>query len=378
MYPTLDDDIGSYSHALQRAFDSGIAKANPWHDAKTGRFTHALGGSPAVVAGKRLSPRQQEDVKTVGPAGTKTYIAERKHGASHSDAMYFAREDHAAAKVKTSPPTRVHADAAFKPVENTKEMREQLAQTHNAKIAPAWKNVIVHPNPTRGKAELRATGIDDAGRKQYVYSATHKAQAAIAKYKKNQELDKQLPKLDRALKRDAMADPVAAVTLVIRKMGLRNGSDRETGAQVKAFGASNMQARHVTVNAASVTFNFTGKKGVALKLTTKDPEVRRVVEKHKGNKKGTQQLFDGVDEAKVNAYMKRVMPGGYTAKTLRTSIATKMAFDAVSKRTPPRTAAEAKKLRNEIADEVSTVLGNTRTVALNSYIDPIVFAKWNL
>jgi DNA topoisomerase IB len=42
---------------------------------------------------------------------------------------------------------------------------------------------------------------------------------------------------------------------------------------------------------------------------------------------------------------------------------------------PPKTAAEAKKIKLAVAKAVSDHLGNTPTVAIASYIDPTVWGK---
>lgn len=95
---------------------STIIKANPYHDGKTGRFTFAdskgakhvytagpgvaglkQGTAPTEAAGKPLSRRQQGQVAWLGVTGTRTYLAERKAGNNHADALHFGREDNVGA-----------------------------------------------------------------------------------------------------------------------------------------------------------------------------------------------------------------------------------------------------------------------------------------
>ena len=45
---------------------------------------------------------------------------------------------------------------------------EKLARIQSLVIPPAWRDVWISPNPN---AKLQATGIDAAGRKQYLYHA---------------------------------------------------------------------------------------------------------------------------------------------------------------------------------------------------------------
>jgi hypothetical protein len=43
---------------------------------------------------------------------------------------------------------------------------------------------------------------------------------------------------------------------------------------------------------------------------------------------------------------------------------------------PSTTPADFAKARNRIGDQVSKMLGNTRNMALDSYIDPTVLMEW--
>ena len=62
-------------------------------------------------------------------------------------------------------------------------------------IPPAWQDVWISPRPT---AKLQATGIDAAGRKQYLYHADFRAQQEQAKFDKLIRFAEQLPDAARS------------------------------------------------------------------------------------------------------------------------------------------------------------------------------------
>ena len=56
---------------------------------------------------------------------------------------------------------------------------EKLARIDELVIPPAWQDVWISPNP---RAKLQATGIDAAGRQQYLYHPDYRAAQEQAKY----------------------------------------------------------------------------------------------------------------------------------------------------------------------------------------------------
>jgi DNA topoisomerase-1 len=167
----------------------------------------------------------------------------------------------------------------------------------------------------------------------------------------------------------------ALVALLIRRMGLRPGSDTDTKAEKKAYGATNLKASHIKTGGGKVRASFTGKKGVALDLELDDPELAGLLEDRRKGKGGEDRLLD-TDERKLRAYMGRVAPG-VKPKDLRTYLGTATAMDLVASMPVPKTEREYKSRRKEVATKVSRLLGNTPTVALASYISPSVFGPWD-
>lgn len=240
-------------------------------------------------------------------------------------------------------------------------------------VAPAWSEVHVAKSKS---SRLQVTGIDEKGRVQSGYSKAHKEQTSKAKFAQVADVEKTLTKLDSALKRDVASGKDEAVAcLLIRKMGLRPGGTGDTGGAETAFGATTLQRRHVTVRGNTTTFEFTGKKGVKIKLVSRDPEIAKAMSAQlaKGKRGGDSPLFES-SATKVNQYLKQNTSQDFSLKDLRTALATRQAFALLKSAPAPTTMKEARALRMSIGKEVAQLLGNTPNMALTSYINPTIFA----
>ena len=296
-------------------------------------------------------------------------------GATTQGSRVLARASSVSAR---KPGGRVAAPATPAPARGKPLLRLQPATPEDRarlRIPPAWTDVEINTNP---RATLVARGRDAKGRVQSIYSAEHTAAQAAKKFQRIKVLAGYMDKLDAALERDALDSDEAAALVLIRKLGMRPGSNRNTGADVDAFGASNLQARHAKVTPGGQTnLNFTGKKGVSISLKTKDPLVAAVVESRLATRSRNVPLFD-TNENRVRDYYRQHVPEEFQLKDLRTLHANVIALNAVDrvKRGKPKTKTEFRRMRKAVAEEVSGHLGNTPTIALASYISPAVFDPW--
>lgn len=239
-------------------------------------------------------------------------------------------------------------------------------------VPPGWKSVQLNADP---KAALQATGRDDAGRKQYRYSAEHSEAKAAEKFARVKEFDHQLPEIRKSIASGlSVGDPAAAVLAMIDKTGFRIGSESDTGAKVKAFGITTLQAEHVKVTGDSISLGFVGKAGKMNVKTIDDPELASYVRERLNKISPGDQVFP-VSDGQVRSYMKTFAPD-FSPKDFRTWRGTSEGLAAVKSLPQPRNEREYQKTRAMVGDMVAATLGNTRAVALSSYIDPAVFAPW--
>ena len=80
---------------------------------------------------------------------------------------------------------------------------ETLARIRELAIPPAWQDVWICTHP---RGHLQATGVDAAGRKQYLYHADWRARRDQQKFDQMLEFAEALPRLRRVVRRDLAAD----------------------------------------------------------------------------------------------------------------------------------------------------------------------------
>src|ERR687883_1679557 len=105
----------------------------------------------------------------------------------------------------------------------------QLERIRLLAIPPAWKDVWIAPS---ARSKLQATGIDAAGRKQYLYHPVYRAKQEQAKYDKLIRFAERLPQLRQAMAEHMELDglppeKVAAIATRLINLGwFRVGGDR--------------------------------------------------------------------------------------------------------------------------------------------------------
>jgi DNA topoisomerase-1 len=245
-------------------------------------------------------------------------------------------------------------------------------------VPPAWTNVQISSDPN---ADLLVVGRDAKGRGQYIYSERFAQGQAEAKFERIRELtDKSAAIAAQNDANQASADPVLAehaeVAALIMQTGLRPGSDKDTGAEKQAYGATTLLGQHVKVGTdGSVHLEFTGKKGVDLSIPVPDQLAASL--RARADAAGPDgKLFPQVDNRSLSEYVGTLDGGNFKTKDFRTALGTATARTAMTKIATPKTEAAYKKAVREVAKVVSTKLGNTPTVALQSYIDPSTFSEW--
>lgn len=248
----------------------------------------------------------------------------------------------------------------------------ERAQT--LRVPPKWKDVRINPD---SKAGLQAVGVDSKGRPTAQYSEEHHAAQAVKKYARLKKFSAVRDSLvTQAAKDAAGGNDDAAVMLLIAKTGMRIGSERNTGAKVQAYGATTLQARHVKVAGSVTTFEFVGKKGVSISLTSIDPDLARTI-KSRLKGKGPNDTIFSTKDSKVRDYMHSVGGKGFMPKDFRTYVATSTALDMVKGMGAAAGEKEFKAMRLTVAKKVSSLLGNSPAMAVSSYIDPAVWHHIN-
>ena len=264
-------------------------------------------------------------------------------------------------------------------VEWRHEGGEPLAEHQKALgVPPAWTEAHVNPDKD---ADLQAVGLDSKGRVQRVYSDTFVQQQADQKFSRNRELlDKQSMVVAQNEKNldhpSASVRENAAVMKLIHQTGIRPGSEADTGAEKQAYGATTLEGRHVHIDDNdAVRLRFVGKKGVDLDIPVEDKATADMLKERKAAAGDNGKLFD-TDSDSLRQYSHTLDGGGFKPKDFRTLKGTTTAMQEIDKNpTQAISMKEYKKRVMDIAKKVSAKLGNTPTIALQSYINPFVFDR---
>ena len=250
----------------------------------------------------------------------------------------------------------------------------------NLKIPPAWTRVTYNPDP---KGALLVRGFDSKGRSQSIYSAEFMKQHADAKFSRINELAKKFDSIAKENDKNMQSKnpeirEAASVMQLIMHTGIRPGSDTDTGAKVKAYGATTLEGRHLHIDKDNnVSLDFIGKKGIALSIPIIDKTIAISLLK-RAKTSGTNGKLFNIDEKQLLDYTHSLDGRKFKTKDFRTFLGTKTAIDKVKEYGDkiPKTIKEYKQMVKDVAITVSKKLGNTPTIALQSYVNPVVFSKW--
>ena len=252
-------------------------------------------------------------------------------------------------------------------------------------IPPAWKDVWISP---RAGAKLQATGVDKAGRRQYLYHPDYRARQEQAKFDKLVRFAEALPALRQAMGEHMTHDPydrerVCAVAVRLINMAwFRVGSDRYAKAS-RTHGVTTLTRSHVTVRGTRVTFRFRAKHKVQVRTSVVDLELAAAI-KDLLAQPGPARLFRygyngdscNLTGAVLNDYIQEYLGEEFTAKDFRTWGGTLTAAIALAEHGVSETDIEAKRIVAHVMRTVGEKLGNTATVARASYVSPAVVEQY--
>lgn len=304
-------------------------------------------------------------------------------------------------------------------------------------IPPAWKKVRVSLDP---EADVLVTARDAKGRVKTVYHERFIANNQAAKFARIREMLQKHQDMMKEIQNDRNGDKreEAECSWLMAEQATRPGSDvdtkgyakyygidmnknniqihtnkkgdvsvslmfddvtipiRDEGASIsiqnkiendesledsdywlKSYGASTLEARHVVETVEGIRLQFMGKESKYHDHLVRNKKLAdMLLERKKKAASGKDKLFN-TDYLKVAKYVHSLDGGMFTPKDLRTSLACRMAIDAVNKiGSCCKDENEYKTNVMKIAEHVSGVLGNTPEMALTAYISPTIFSSW--
>jgi DNA topoisomerase-1 len=268
------------------------------------------------------------------------------------------------------------------------EDREVVERIAELAIPPAWKEVWICPHPN---GHIQATGIDDAGRKQYLYHPRWREHRDRAKFERMLEFGRRLPKMRRQIDeemrlRSLQQRRVLACVAKLLDLGFfRIGSERYA-AENETFGLATMRRDHVRLERGAAIFDFPAKGSERHVREIADPAVLPTIRALKRRRAGDKELFAyrngrawvDVTSEMINDYLKELTGADFTAKDFRTWNATVLAAVAVATHDEEASSKTARKrVASQAVKQVAEYLGNTPAVCRSAYIDPLVFDRFD-
>ena len=182
---------------------------------------------------------------------------------------------------------------------------------------------------------------------------------------------------------------VALIVRLIDRYHFRVGND-EYARDNRSYGLTTLHNRHVTIDGSRIEFRFRGKSGKRQSLDIDDAELAVVVAALAvvvaalaagrpaapllAYTRGRRRV--PLTPKDVNAYVRAMTGGAFTAKDFRTLRGTILAADALARIGPAGSKRDRKHAEVLAVKAASDALGNTPAVARSSYIDPRVFARY--
>jgi DNA topoisomerase I len=265
------------------------------------------------------------------------------------------------------------------------EDEERLERIRSLVIPPAWRDVWISPNP---RAKLQATGVDSAGRTQYLYHPDFRAAQEQAKFERLVRFGELLPGLRSQIRRDLRQGPYelgwasgVAVTLINRAW-FRVGSERNAR-RARTYGVTTLFKSHVSVRGERLKFRFRTKNRALVRTTLVDAPLAAAIKELLALPGGS-RLFrferDGelanLTAPLLNDYIGENLGEGFTGKDFRTWGGTLTAAIALAEHGPPGSETEAKRVLASVMRSVGHELGNTAAVARSSYVSPAVVEQY--
>lgn len=282
---------------------------------------------------------------------------------------------------------RVRAGTGFRYIDEHGESpsdadRERIA---DLVIPPAWQDVWISSAPL---GHIQAVGTDDAGRRQYLYHPQWTQRRDRGKFARSLDLADALPraraKATTALRREGLGRErvLATAFRLLDQVAPRVGSAKYFASH-GSRGLTTLQRRDVLVEASLITLSYPGKSGKRALISVEDDDLAAVLSELAGGRPRSALLSYErgrrrvpLSPSDVNAHVRALTGGSFTAKDFRTLRGTILAAEALAQIGTVDTKKDRKRAEALAVQATAAGLGNTPSVARGSYIDPRVFDRY--
>jgi DNA topoisomerase-1 len=216
-----------------------------------------------------------------------------------------------------------------------------LRRIHELVIPPAWEDVWICPYPG---GHIQATGIDAAGRKQYLYHPRWRERRDMEKFDDMVVFARTLPRLRKRVDAELQGggeptlDRVCACAARLLDRGFFGVGGEDYAVRNESYGLATMKKRNVRLRGGVLVFDYPAKSGKRRVQAVVDPAVAEVVARLKRRRGGGDELlaykrgrrWADLRSEDINAWLKRATGEDVSAKDFRTWGATVLAAVALA------------------------------------------------
>lgn len=248
----------------------------------------------------------------------------------------------------------------------------QCGWARSLAIPPAWQQVWICPTQD---GHLLATGLDDRGRKQYLYHPKWRELRDGLNFGRLAILGAGLPDLRAAVEAQLRRRTVdrerllAGMVRLVDATGIRIGNESYERDN-NSIGLTTLRWSHLVLGGPTTVLAFPAKSGRRAHLEVADRSLGRLLAQIAGPRRRRVFLHDGrpLHPEDVNEYLSRATGIHVTAKDFRTWRGTVTALSYF--RSLPAGSRQTRSRVLKAIDAAADSLGNTRAVARSHYVHP--------
>jgi DNA topoisomerase I len=289
---------------------------------------------------------------------------------------------------------RILVEDQFKYIDRKTKRRitdkKTLKRIANMRIPPAYKKIKISK---KANDKVQAIGVDEAGRKQYIYSKKFVQEQQEIKFQDLIQFGKKIKRLRRDVKHHIskstdIYDRSKVISMVIYLMdhcNFRIGTE-EYKKLYNTYGATTLNKNHILFKDNEAEIRFVGKKSVENISTIKNPEaiglLKQLCKRHSGKEflfyyKDEQDNIHQVSSSQINNFLKKYNKN-LIPKMFRTWNGNNILLRHLISKDKPENEKEIKQNLRDAIKKVAHELHNTVAVAKKSYLNSEIYTTYLL
>tara|TARA_B100000795_G_C22788250_1_gene435651 strand:+ start:1333 stop:2322 length:990 start_codon:yes stop_codon:yes gene_type:complete len=268
--------------------------------------------------------------------------------------------------------------------------KKTLKRINKMRIPPAYKKIRISK---KYNDKIQAIGIDEAGRKQYIYSKKFIKKQQEIKFQDLIQFGKKIKRLRKDVKNNIskkgdIFDRSKVISMVIYLMdhcNFRIGTG-EYKKLYNTYGATTLNNNHIIFKSNEAEIRFIGKKSVENISTIKNPIaislLKELCKRHNGKEfifyyKDEQNNIHQVSSSQINNFLKKYHKN-IIPKMFRTWNGNNILLKYLISKDKPKDDKELKIFLRDAIKKVAHELHNTVAVAKKSYLNSEIYTTYLL